>query len=129
MEFRFDKLGLHSFQFLRFKGDKMRRFMFLSILFVSFSPLLSYSQITATVTKSSITVKWVAPKKITVTTYNIYRASEADGKYILIGTRGSQYRLFKDTTVVSRTEYWYYVTDTVNNVESIPSNVAEATAK
>ncbi len=107
----------------------MRRFMFLSILFVSFSPLLSYSQITATVTKSSITVKWVAPKKITVTTYNIYRASEADGKYILIGTRGSQYRLFKDTTVVSRTEYWYYVTDTVNNVESIPSNVAEATAK
>ncbi len=78
---------------------------------------------TLTLKKSSyyINVSWYAVKG--ATGYKVYRSTDPDGEYKLLGTTGSGKRSFKNTSVVPGVTYYYKVTATRSGSESAATAV------
>lgn len=94
---------------------------------VSAKPRLSKPS-TVTLKRSSyyINVSWSSVSG--ATGYKVYRATDPEGDYILLGTTSSKKRTFKNTSVVPNVVYYYKIVATRSGVEGLPSTVKSASA-
>jgi alpha-tubulin suppressor-like RCC1 family protein len=88
------------------------------------STLLAPSSLSATVVSGSVTLVWSAVTG--AKSYNVYRSTTRVGPGTLLGNTASIN--YSDTSALSGTTYYYYVTAVAGTLESIPSNKVAALA-
>jgi alpha-tubulin suppressor-like RCC1 family protein len=88
------------------------------------STLLAPSNLTATAVSGSVALTWTAVTG--AKSYNVYRSTTRVGPGTLLGNTASIN--YSDTSAVSGTTYYYYVTAVAGTLESIPSSKVVAQA-
>ena len=88
------------------------------------STLLAPSSLTATSVNGSVALSWSAVTG--AKSYNVYRSTTRVGSGTLLGNTASIN--YSDTSAVSGTTYYYYVTAVAGTMESIPSSKVVAQA-
>ena len=88
------------------------------------STLLAPSNLTATAVSGSVALTWTAVTG--AKSYNVYRSTTRVGPGTLLGNTVSIN--YSDTSAVSGTTYYYYVTAVAGTLESIPSSKVVAQA-
>jgi alpha-tubulin suppressor-like RCC1 family protein len=88
------------------------------------STLLAPSSLTATTASGSVALTWTAVTG--AKSYNAYRSATRVGPGTLLGNTASIN--YSDTSAVSGTTYYYYVTAVAGTLESIPSSKVVAQA-
>ena len=79
-------------------------------------------------TQPVVNLSWdppLFPDLVTVDGYHVYRSTEPDGEYTLIGSTDDETFTFQDDEIDLDTTYYYYVTSYITSGgESLPSNTA-----
>jgi alpha-tubulin suppressor-like RCC1 family protein len=88
------------------------------------STLLAPSSLAATAASGSVALTWTAVTG--AKSYNVYRSTTRVGPGTLLGNTASIN--YSDTSALSGTTYYYYVTAVAGALESIPSNKVAALA-